>query len=65
MRRLKKNVPSGDIVVYLRQSKKRGQHEHAHSRGAQLQLVQYAMRSRGGASDAHIRVYDEGEGANE
>jgi DNA invertase Pin-like site-specific DNA recombinase len=76
MRTLKKFVPlddfdlpkaidlSRDTAVLIRQSDHRADEDHAFSREGQLKLTAYAQRLRNDATDAHVRVYDEGAGVS-
>ncbi len=53
-----------DTAVLIRQSDHRAAEDHSFSRESQLQLVTYAQRLRGDATDEQVRVYDEGAGVS-
>src|SRR5690348_16487551 len=53
-----------DTAVLIRQSGLRADEDHAFSRQSQLKLVIYAQRLRNDATDAHVRIYDEGAGVS-
>ncbi len=55
---------SRDTAVLIRQSDHRADEDHAFSREGQLKLTAYAQRLRNDATDAHVRVYDEGAGVS-
>ena len=55
---------SRDTAVLIRQSDHRAGEDHSFSRESQLQLVAYAQRLRGDATDEHVHVYDEGAGVS-
>jgi len=72
MRRLKNYEPgddfdfpkqldcSRDTAVLVRQSDHRAAEDHSISRESQLQLVAYARRLRGDATDGHVQVLSRG-----